>query len=376
MDESARQLGLTLEWLTPGLADAIVTRHEVIDPTIADRYGTGWRESWTRDVRQRLACLSQAVSARRDSLFAFAILDSQAALAARGLSTDDLRRSLDCTRAVLDNELPDTVKPGILPLLDEALAKARDGHAAMAPNNEADADSENSAASGDHDDTEDDALLALPHAELVLGYLESLLDGRREDGIRLVLDAYRDGLPLPVIYEQVLAPALGRIGTMWHRGEITVSDEHYATAATQMLMSRMRDGFASRPSNGRCVVALSVGGDLHEIGARMVAEMFELDGWDARFLGANVPTHDALMKLEQVRPHLVALAASTSAVLRTVDDFVRAIRDHEQLARTPVLVGGKPFDLVPDLWHEVGANGYAASPSEAVALGNRLATAS
>lgn len=365
MDDSARQLGLTLEWLTPGLADAIAARHEELDPTLADRYGAGWRESWTRDVQVRLAHLSQAVSAQQEALFTLSVLDSQAALAARGLSGDDLIRSLECTCEVLDNELPDTVKPGILPIVESALSELRNqGKYAS--------DASSSFESEDAPSKEDEALLASPHAELIFGYIEALLEGRREEGIRLVREAQRNGTPVPVLYEEVLAPALAQIGSMWHRGEITISDEHYASASTQMLMSRMRDSFPEVTTNGRRAVALSVGGDLHEIGARMVAELFELDGWDMRFFGANVPTKDAIIKLEQIRPHLVAVAATTSLVLRTVDDFVRQVRSSEVLTNTHVLVGGRPFDLLPDLWREIGADGYASSPSEAVSLANRL----
>ncbi|MDZ7776615.1 MAG: hypothetical protein U5L09_13885 [Bacteroidales bacterium] len=40
---------------------------------------------------------------------------------------------------------------------------------------------------------------------------------------------------------------------------------------------------------GKSMVAATVGGELHEMGIRMVADFFEMEGWDTWYLGANAP---------------------------------------------------------------------------------------
>lgn len=46
-----------------------------------------------------------------------------------------------------------------------------------------------------------------------------------------------------------------------------------------------------------------MGSELHEIGARMVADLFEYHGWDSIYLGAVVPA-EAIKLLGEHRPDL------------------------------------------------------------------------
>jgi signal transduction histidine kinase len=58
-------------------------------------------------------------------------------------------------------------------------------------------------------------------------------------------------------------------------------------------------------------------------GARMVADFFELDGWDTYFLGANTPTDSILRAVEERRADILVEVS-----LKQVDDhFCLAVRD-------------------------------------------------
>ena len=76
----------------------------------------------------------------------------------------------------------------------------------------------------------------------------------------------------------------------WQMNRLTVAQEHYCTAATQMIMSQLYPYIFEGERNGRVLVATCVAENLHEIGVRMVTDFFEMDGWDTFYLGANVPT--------------------------------------------------------------------------------------
>ena len=45
------------------------------------------------------------------------------------------------------------------------------------------------------------------------------------------------------------------------------------------------------------MVATCIGGELHEIGIRMVADFFEMEGWDTYYLGANTPADAVVAEL-------------------------------------------------------------------------------
>jgi methanogenic corrinoid protein MtbC1 len=157
---------------------------------------------------------------------------------------------------------------------------------------------------------------------------------------------------------------------MWHAGDVTVADEHFASAITQAIMSLLRSRFPKRQRNGNLVVAAAIGGELHEIGVRMVADFFEMEGWDVVYLGANTPATDIIGVIRERRADLLAVSASTLLHLSAVADLIQQVRQDKGCTQAKVLVGGPAFRSAPDLWSELGADGSAGSAREAVKLGN------
>ncbi len=71
--------------------------------------------------------------------------------------------------------------------------------------------------------------------------------------------------------------------------QLGVAEEHYCTAATQLIMSQLYPYIFVAVERRGTAVASCVSGDLHELGARMVCDFLELDGWSTHFFGANMP---------------------------------------------------------------------------------------
>jgi methanogenic corrinoid protein MtbC1 len=59
--------------------------------------------------------------------------------------------------------------------------------------------------------------------------------------------------------------------------------------------------------------------------------------------------------------------------VRGVNELIAAVRDMDGGRRLPILVGGYPFNVAPQLWRTVGADGYAADAQEAIAVAMKLA---
>jgi methylmalonyl-CoA mutase cobalamin-binding domain/chain len=117
---------------------------------------------------------------------------------------------------------------------------------------------------------------------------------------------------------------------------------------------------------------MCVGGELHEMGVRMVADFFEMDGWDSYYLGANTPPAGVLASLRERPVDVVGISATMTFHVRRVASLIEQIRAADLAYDVKVLVGGYPFNIAPDLWQEIGADGYAASAEHAVDLANQL----
>jgi methanogenic corrinoid protein MtbC1 len=174
------------------------------------------------------------------------------------------------------------------------------------------------------------------------------------------------------VYEQVLGPVQQELGRLWHMNDLTVAEEHFATATTAMVMSQLYPHLPRKPRHGKVVVAASVQGNQHDLGVRMVCDYFEMEGWRAVYLGANVPAPDLAIAVEHFACDLLCLSAYLPTQLRAVEDTIASVRAQEAGQRCKVLVGGPAFLEADVLWREIGADGYAQSAQDAVSVGARL----
>jgi methanogenic corrinoid protein MtbC1 len=215
----------------------------------------------------------------------------------------------------------------------------------------------------------------LPDKDIARAYVQALMDGRRDLATALVESRLREGIPLWKLYLGLFQPAQREIGRLWHLRKVSVAQEHFATAATQFIMSSLYGRLiADARPNGKRMVAACAQGELHELGLRMVADFFQADGWDTRFLGANLPVEALVAELEREQADLVALSASTQPNVRLVEEAIRALRPEGPAggAAPFLLVGGIPFLVSPGLWRQVGADATGADCQAAVLAGDRL----
>ncbi len=203
-------------------------------------------------------------------------------------------------------------------------------------------------------------------------YLHILFRKNADTAISLLLKAVSDGMPLKELYLSVLQPAQYELGSLWQSGKISVADEHYCTAATQQVMSRLYPVIFSTPKNGKVMIAACVKGELHEIGLRMVADLFELDGWDTHFFSASTKYSTVLRKLTDNQVNLLALSATMTSHVKDIKQIIDTVHNLQLPAPVKIMVGGYPFNADPELWRQIGADSTARGAAEAVCEGNRI----
>ncbi len=174
------------------------------------------------------------------------------------------------------------------------------------------------------------------------------------------------------IYLHVFQSSLYEIGRLWQENRITVAQEHYFTAATQLIMSQLYPYISKSQKTGKVLVATSVSRELHEIGVRMVADFFEMDGWNTYYLGANTPKESVIETIISKRADLILISATISSHIGEVMDLIRAVRSCGECRDPKVIVGGYPFIVDKELWKKVGADGQAADAETAVEIGEKL----
>lgn len=207
-------------------------------------------------------------------------------------------------------------------------------------------------------------------------FLRFILAGDVAKGRAIIDKALAAGTPVSGIYAGIFRPVLAETGKLWQQNRVTIAEEHFVTGAIRRIMEQVHDQIAGTgriPRKRRkSVVAACVGNELHEIGIRMVADIFELDGWTVYTTGANTPVKSILAAVKDRKADVVALSITMPSNLSGLQYLVRSLRAEAETARVKIIVGGSPFAILPDLWHQVGADAVAATAEDAVTIANRL----
>lgn len=212
-----------------------------------------------------------------------------------------------------------------------------------------------------------------PYSGEAAEYLEHLLSGRRREASTLAVGLYDQGVPIRDIYMHIFQASQYEIGRLWQTGEITVAQEHYCTACTQSIISQLYPYWIKAPMQEKgTLVASGVGEELHEIGLRMVADFFEMEGWNTYHLGANMPEAALIRFLADKRADVVAISATMTYNVNLVARLIERIRSAEETRNVKILVGGLPFNIDRELWFKIGADGYAPDAQGAIEAAERL----
>ena len=205
-----------------------------------------------------------------------------------------------------------------------------------------------------------------------LQYLLALRAGGTAAARTLLQGAVSRGTGIHDLYLRVFEPALREVGRLWALGELAVGEEHAFSQATQALMSEFYGGWQAAAGPGPRCVALSVSGESHVIGARMVADFLSLSGWDARFLGGNLSIRHLLETLRSDPPDLLALSITLPENLNAAADLIRAVRAEKPLHGLKIMAGGQAFRDHPRGWKDIGADGTAVNAEDAVKVADEL----
>lgn len=332
------------------LSEAIVSRQYELQPEIWEPYGDKGREFSLRDSNHHFRYLIEALTESDPTIFANYVAWLKQLFEGLKFPPEALPKMLECTQEVLRERLPEEMSSVTQEYIDAAATRI-----------------EHESLSQSSFITED-----LPLHDLATRYLDALLCGERHLASNMILEAVEKGASIKDIYLYVFQRSQYEIGRLWHLNRASVAQEHYCSAATQLIMSQLYQYIFSSEKTGRRLVAACVGGELHEIGIRMVADFFEMDGWDTYYMGANTPTSTIIEAIDSHQPDVLAISASMPFHRKTLKELIATVRGHDTDGRVKILVGGYALRSSQDLWIKLGADGFADDAQQAVSLANRI----
>lgn len=201
-------------------------------------------------------------------------------------------------------------------------------------------------------------------------YMDCLFQKDSRKAILVIRKFMEQGIPLDDIYAEIFSETMRRVGELWHTAEITVDTEHYCTSVTQMAMAQLYGSLFDGARKNKTVLSVCPGMELHEMGARIVSDLFENHGWDSIFLGAAVPVDYILDSVRENHPDLVTLSVSMPQHLMDCETAVRRIKD--EFPEIKIAVGGKAFESTQRIWEKWPVDIYSEDARELLARAEKL----
>jgi methanogenic corrinoid protein MtbC1 len=348
--EKDLELNKKLKELKSTLPGVILSDHFLLRPDMARNYSEHQKENFQKDVAWILSFLAESVWAGQPVLFEEFVSWLKTYLTSVRVPMKDVAESLELIRHRINMEC----SPEEIIIIDSIINKAI--NIILSENQKI-------------------SIPALDNhlSPLATDYLENILKGNRNKSLSLILDEVNRGVHVKEMYLQVFQPVQYEIGRLWQTNKISVAQEHYCTGATQLVMAQLYPFLFTGKKKSRKMVTTCVPGELHEMGARMVTDFFEMEGWDTYYLGANMPIDGVIRFISDVKPQCLGISATMTFHVSAVEEMITRIRSAPDISPDlKIMAGGYPFKVAEGLWKTVGADGYAISAMEAVMLADKL----
>lgn len=172
-------------------------------------------------------------------------------------------------------------------------------------------------------------------------FLKLLIEGNRLKCAEFIQNCSESGISIFDIYEKILKDSMYKVGELWEYNKISVATEHLASAIVEAILNDFYSKIISKEKTNKTVIVACVESEFHQIGVKMISDVFEKNGWNAFFLGSNTPTNDLMIFIRKVKPDLIAISLSIYFHFPILEEMIQRIRN--EFPETLILVGGQAF---------------------------------
>jgi len=208
--------------------------------------------------------------------------------------------------------------------------------------------------------------------DIVKKIYQGIVEGQQDvvaDGVDAALQA---GVPARTILEEGMLAAMAEVGRLFEEGECYVPEMLISARAMKTGLAKLQPSLIQTEVKAAGTVAVgTVKGDLHDMGKNLVGMMLEGAGFKVKDLGVDVPPETFVAAADEV--DIIGLSALLTTTMGGMKTTLEALDAAGKRSKVKVIVGGAP--VTEDFARQIGADGYAADASKAVALTKSLLSA-
>jgi 5-methyltetrahydrofolate--homocysteine methyltransferase len=207
--------------------------------------------------------------------------------------------------------------------------------------------------------------------EKMQAIFQSIVEGDNTGVQANVKAALAAGTPAGAILNEGLIAGMAEVGRLFEEGEYFVPEMLIAARAMKSAMTILKPLLTAGEVGGAGKVIIgTVKGDLHDIGKNLVGLMLEGAGFQVVDLGSDVSAEKYVAATKEHSPDIVAMSALLTTTMVNMRGIITALDEAGLRGKVKVMIGGAP--VTDSFAQQIGADGYAADASRAVATAKAL----
>ncbi len=212
----------------------------------------------------------------------------------------------------------------------------------------------------------DHTILETPHQSIEHiqpALIKALIDLDEEKANRIMRTSF-SMYPLETILLEIIAPTMVEIGDHWHRGDISVATEHFATHHCRLHLMHALEATNDIAKHGS-IVAACAPQEWHDIGILMMVTILRLRSWNVTYLGANLSLDRLSEVLTRLKPQMVLFSATRKEAAEALIPLAQVLEELPD--PKPIIgLGGQAFLLNPSLTNKVPGTFLGPTADDAI----------
>ena len=205
-------------------------------------------------------------------------------------------------------------------------------------------------------------------------YLSALLTGDRNASRTVIEEALQSGIPANTVYMDIIWPIMTEVDKLSRKDKITTAQESFATRINRTIIDQLQNKLPRKQAVPKRIVVSSSSSEHGELGAQMIVDLFESNGWEVRFLGGSVSMDDVVSYTHKYCPDYLLIYGINGDMAPEVRRLIDTIREINACPDMKIMLSGGVFERADGLWEEIGADLYASNPAEAVRIASMPAS--
>ena len=196
--------------------------------------------------------------------------------------------------------------------------------------------------------------------------------GHPNETEELVRNALEDGIDPVVLVEEVMVPAMRKVGEKYKNQQVDIPGILSAARSVQKgfrIVKELKADYSEKECG--TIILGTIEGDLHDVGKNLVAMMFRGAGFNVIDLGVDVSEKQFLRAVkENPEVSIVCISSLLSTTLQEMKQVVKALRKNDPKHKYKIMIGGGA--VTKELAEKIGADGYTDNCVDAAEMAKKF----